>query len=127
MTQSVTPVACGIWIKDQKVFMQKRPEGKICAGAWEFPGGKVEAGESSEAALCREMAEELGLTVTILQKLGRVTHTYPHGTVAIDFFLMEAEGRPQAKESQTFAFFSKDEIPTESLPTVFEALELARF
>ncbi|KQR84015.1 (deoxy)nucleoside triphosphate pyrophosphohydrolase [Sphingomonas sp. Leaf343] len=46
-----------------RVLMQQRPEGKAHAGLWEFPGGKVEAGESAEAALVRELSEELGITV----------------------------------------------------------------
>ncbi|WEK42140.1 MAG: (deoxy)nucleoside triphosphate pyrophosphohydrolase [Candidatus Sphingomonas colombiensis] len=46
-----------------RVLVQRRPEGKTLAGLWEFPGGKIERGESPEAALCRELHEELGITV----------------------------------------------------------------
>ncbi len=56
-------VAAALVDADGKVLLQKRPRGKSMAGLWEFPGGKVEAGERPEAALCRELEEELGIRV----------------------------------------------------------------
>ena len=56
-------VAAALTDPSGRVLMQRRPEGKALAGLWEFPGGKVERGESPEAALCRELAEELGIEV----------------------------------------------------------------
>jgi len=60
----IFPVVAAALIDDAgRILMQRRPEGKAHAGLWEFPGGKIERGESPEAALCRELAEELGIGV----------------------------------------------------------------
>ena len=56
-------VACALIDADNRVLVTQRPEGKQLAGLWEFPGGKLEAGERPEPALIRELAEELGITV----------------------------------------------------------------
>jgi ADP-ribose pyrophosphatase len=56
-------VACALVDADGRVLISQRPEGKALAGLWEFPGGKVDAGESPEEALIRELAEELGIVV----------------------------------------------------------------
>lgn len=58
-------VVCGIAMKDGKVFMARRKTGKSLAGFWEFPGGKVEAGEDHKTALARELKEELGVVVEV--------------------------------------------------------------
>lgn len=63
-----------------------RPEGTKLAGMWEFPGGKVEAGESLAAAAERECAEETGLAVNVVELLLDQTFTYPHGVVHLFFF-----------------------------------------
>ncbi len=71
------PVACAI-IEDEvgRVLLAKRPEGKCLGGFWEFPGGKIEAGESAEAALVRELEEELLIQTQVFQKLESVEHHY---------------------------------------------------
>ena len=63
-----------------------RPEGKVYAGYWEFPGGKVEPGESLHQALVRELQEELGITVDRAWPWLSCTHTYPHASVRLKFF-----------------------------------------
>ena len=60
----VLVVACALVDADGRVLVAQRPAGRSMAGMWEFPGGKVEAGETPEAALVRELAEELGIDVT---------------------------------------------------------------
>jgi len=117
-------IACGIWIRDGLLFMQSRPKGKVCEGAWEFPGGKIEEGETEEEALAREFAEELGLEVSVGRRLGEVVHAYPHATVRVAFFLVRSDGRPEPREGQEFGFFAKERLPEGSLPTVAEALAL---
>ena len=64
--------------KDNRVLLAKRPEGKAMAGLWEFPGGKVEAGETPEAALVRELQEELGIEVRIGEFICESEYQYPH-------------------------------------------------
>ena len=64
MTALLPVVAAALVDGDGRVLLQQRPEGKVMAGLWEFPGGKVEAGETPEAALVRELAEELAIDVS---------------------------------------------------------------
>ncbi|MFC7339108.1 (deoxy)nucleoside triphosphate pyrophosphohydrolase [Haloferula chungangensis] len=82
-----------------KLLACRRPEGKHLGGKWEFPGGKVEAGESAEAALIRELQEELEITVAIDKALGRVVHDYGRGPIQLIPFTCTIEkGEPQAHE-----------------------------
>ncbi len=74
-------VVCGVIFKDEKVFICRRKEGKSLAGFWEFPGGKIEPGERHQAALFRELHEELGMTVLINSHLITTIHDY--GSFAI--------------------------------------------
>ncbi len=73
----VTVVAAALLGDDGRVLMAERPAGGSMAGLWEFPGGKLEAGETPEAALARELAEELGVAIEDPQALGFVSHGYP--------------------------------------------------
>ena len=79
-------VAVGVLINAQGEFLlTSRPEGKVYAGYWEFPGGKVEAGESIEAALRRELQEELGITIAAAQPWQVELMDYPHARVRLHF------------------------------------------
>ena len=74
---SVTvPVVCAVIIRDGRVLIAQRPAHKHLALKWEFPGGKVEPGESAEAAIVREIREELGCDFAIGRALPRFTHAY---------------------------------------------------
>ena len=85
--------------------MAQRPQGKAYEGYWEFPGGKVEAGESPRNALIRELHEELGIEVkTAYPWLTRV-FTYPHATVQLNFFRVTSwQGEPHGKEGQLLSW-----------------------
>ena len=74
----VLVVACALIDADGRVLVAQRPAGRTMAGMWEFPGGKIEAGETPEAALMRELAEELGIDVTheCLAPLSFASHSY---------------------------------------------------
>ena len=86
MTTKPTEVVVAVaFDKEGRFLMTSRPEGKVYAGYWEFPGGKVEAGETLEEALVREMKEELGVQVTDCREVYSTVFTYPHATVHLHF------------------------------------------
>ncbi len=89
--------------KCPQVLVTQRPVGTICGGAWEFPGGKVEAGEDSAAAARREALEEVGVRVRIVASLPEVIHTYPHGTVRLCPFVCQLKPKGQTPENRSVA------------------------
>ena len=92
-------VTCALIERDQKVLVAQRPEGKALAGKWEFPGGKIDDGESPETCLLREILEELGCEIEITSALSPVTHPYSKGTIElIPFRCRIKSGTPQALE-----------------------------
>ena len=100
-------------IRDGDRFMIcQRPEGKKRALLWEFVGGKVEPGETKEAALIRECMEELAVTVAPQEIFMDVTHEYPDITVHLTLFnAVITEGVPQKLEHNDIKFITVDEIP----------------
>jgi 8-oxo-dGTP diphosphatase len=102
----ITPVAVGIlWRHDGQVLFAQRPDGKAYAGYWEFPGGKIEAGESSLAALVRELEEELGIRVKNASEWLTQRHVYPHAHVELRFYLItDWEGDVNPLEGQEVAW-----------------------
>jgi 8-oxo-dGTP diphosphatase len=84
---------------DGRVLLACRPASKVYAGYWEFPGGKVEPGETDRQALVREIREELAIEVTACRPWVTQVYTYPHATVRLQFFIVTAwDGEPQALE-----------------------------
>jgi 8-oxo-dGTP diphosphatase len=108
MTQQKAPidVAVGILMKPNgDVLLGQRPEGKPYAGYWEFPGGKVDPGETVLAALKREFMEELGMEVLSADEWCGVEHVYEHAHVRLHFFISrDFRGEPQSLEGQAFAW-----------------------
>jgi 8-oxo-dGTP diphosphatase len=99
-------VAVGILLKPNgDVLLGSRPDGKPYAGYWEFPGGKVEAGEVVLDALKREFAEEIGVRILSAEPWCGVEHVYPHAHVRLHFFISrEWQGEPRALEGQQLAW-----------------------
>jgi 8-oxo-dGTP diphosphatase len=99
-------VAVGVLIDaDGRFLLTSRPEGKVYAGHWEFPGGKVEAGESIEQALRRELHEELGITIGATQPWRVTLHDYPHALVRLHFCKVFAwTGTFEMRERQQMAW-----------------------
>lgn len=90
---------------DGSFLLAQRPAGKVYAGWWEFPGGKVEAGEPAEAALARELHEELGIDVRTAYPWITRLHVYAHATVRLKFFRVVAwQGEPHPRENQDFVW-----------------------
>jgi 8-oxo-dGTP diphosphatase len=98
---TVRVVAALIYDEFGRVLITQRPPGKSLAGQWEFPGGKIEAGESDAAALRRELHEELGVQVTAARALLELAHEYPERHVWLSAWVVEAmQGVPSGLEGQ---------------------------
>jgi len=107
----IVDVAAAVILRDDGSFLlARRPPGKVYAGWWEFPGGKIEAGEPAGVALARELREELGIEVRTAFPWIRRVFTYPHATVRLNFFRVIAwVGEPQPREGQSLAWQRLDE------------------
>ena len=104
-------VTAAIICKDGKFLICQRPKGKNCELLWEFPGGKIEVGETAEDCIVREIQEELGVTLCVLRKFTDVIYEYPDKTVHLHFFLAEiASGELTCKEHNSLAWITADEI-----------------
>jgi 8-oxo-dGTP diphosphatase len=112
-----------------EVLMGQRPAGKPYAGWWEFPGGKIESGESVANALARELQEELALQVDASLPWVVRTHSYPHARVRLHFRRIFAwSGEPIAMEQQAFAWQALDQITlTPLLPAALPLLDMLRW
>ncbi|BBO59099.1 NUDIX domain-containing protein [Mycoavidus sp. B2-EB] len=113
----VTQVAVGVLMRDDGSFLlAQRPAGKPYEGYWEFPGGKLEEHESVEAALARELHEELGVTLETCQRWRVLEHDYPHAYVRLFFCKVTAwRGEPTGREGQALAWQT---IPVEVAPVL---------
>ncbi len=114
MNEKVTVVAvCGLIDSYGHLFLNQRPERKICAGFWELPGGKQEAGESIEACMHRELKEELNIVPLDAKEIDVIRHHYPHAYVELHIFKATSwQGSIESKEGQKWGFFGKDEMPS---------------
>lgn len=94
-----------------ELLIAQRPPGKWRAGSWEFPGGKIEPEEDGEAALRREVAEELGVTPRIIVPLGAFVHHYPERSVQILLWLVTAfDGEPCGLDGQALRWVVPSEL-----------------
>lgn len=126
MTRTITEVAVAVLTQpDDRVLLARRPAGKPYAGYWEFPGGKVESGESLDAALVRELHEELGIVVTRTCRWITRIFEYPHATVRLNFFrVFEWQGTPHPHEGQIFSWQRPDAVEVKPLlPANFPVLK----
>ena len=105
-------VACALVDADRRVLIAQRPQGKAMAGLWEFPGGKVEAGERPETTLIRELHEELGITVeeACLAPLTFASFAYPEFHLLMPLYICRRwKGFVTARENQALKWvFPKD-------------------
>ena len=126
MTERVpVDVAVGVLIDAQGNFLlTSRPEGKVYAGYWEFPGGKLEAGESVEQALRRELHEELGIEVDAIEPWKIELVDYPHARVRLHFCKVFAwHGEFQMREQQSMAWQNLPVAVAPVLPGTLPVLE----
>lgn len=97
---------------DGRVLIAQRPPGKAYEGYWEFPGGKIEPGETVEQALDRELHEELGVRVDACEPLLTLVHAYPEYTVRLQIRrIRRFHGQPRSREQQSLAWVASDELP----------------
>ena len=123
MTEPTTPrphteVAVGILIResDGALLITSRPAGKPRAGWWEFPGGKLEAGETVEQALRRELQEEIGITITNCIHWKVTEHDYPHALVRLHWCkVTEWSGEFEMREGQIMAW---QQLPLQVRPVL---------
>lgn len=115
-------VAVGVLIerdaqgRETRFLLTSRPEGKVYAGYWEFPGGKLEAGESVEQALRRELHEEIGVTIGQAHPWQIEMMDYPHARVRLHFCkVFDWEGDFEMKEGQRMAWQS---LPLDVVPVL---------
>lgn len=104
---------------DGRVLICQRPQGKQLAGLWEFPGGKVEAGETPEACLIRELDEELGITVAqaCLAPFVFASHSYESFHLLMPLYLCRRwDGFVQAREHEALAWVKPDQMPDYPMP-----------
>ncbi|MEN9329079.1 MAG: hypothetical protein RLZZ484_267 [Pseudomonadota bacterium] len=119
-------VAVGVLLQDDGAFLlTSRPPGKVYAGYWEFPGGKLEADETVQQALARELHEEIGIAIEdcTLWKVERVD--YPHALVQLNFCRVTRwRGELQMREGQSFAW---QQLPVTVTPVLPGTLPVLRW
>lgn len=128
----VLVVACAVVDADGRVLIAQRPEGKALAGLWEFPGGKLEAGERPEAALIRELHEEIGITVheACLAPLTFASHAYEDFHLLMPLYICRRwEGLAVAREGQQLAWVRANKLrdypmPAADIPLIPHLIDL---
>lgn len=100
-----------------RILIARRAAHQHQGGLWEFPGGKVEPAEAVQAALVRELREELGITPTAFSPLIRIEHDYPDKSVCLDVWTVtDFTGDPQGREGQPLVWVTEDELPAHDFP-----------
>jgi 8-oxo-dGTP diphosphatase len=109
-------VAAAILDAAGRILIAERPAGKHMAGRWEFPGGKVAAGESEEAALVRELAEELGIECLAAQPMMRLAHRYPDRDIELSLWVVDRyRGEPRALDGQRLKWVERARLGAEDI------------
>jgi 8-oxo-dGTP diphosphatase len=113
---AVQVVAAALWNHAGEVLIAERPAGKPLAGRWEFPGGKLDRGESELEALRRELREELGIEVTAARPCMRLKATYPAREVELSLWIVEAfSGTPRALDGQRLKWVAPAALAKEDI------------
>lgn len=111
------PVVAGFLKKGNQILVGQRPENNSLAGQWEFPGGKIESGESPEIALKRELFEELGIEAEIGQLKFSCTHTFGDVNILILFYeVLYWKGEVKAKHHMMLEWIHPEELKQRSIP-----------
>lgn len=109
-------VAGALFDSHGRILIADRPAGKHMAGRWEFPGGKIASGESEEAALARELREELGVELVAGRELMTLHHEYDDYQVELSMWQVERyDGVPRGLDGQRLKWVTPDELPNEDM------------
>ena len=109
--ENITEVSAGVITDGGRILICRRAAGKSNGGCWEFPGGKLENGESAEEAVVREIREELSARVSVTEKLCNVVYDYPSFRLDMDCFLCELrEGELRLLEAEEARWLGKNEL-----------------
>ena len=108
---SMLEVTAAVIIQNGKILICQRQMNKNCGLLWEFPGGKIEIGETGEQCIVRECQEELGITLIVKRELTDVVYEYPDRTVHLHFYLCDIiAGIPEKKEHNAIAWIVPDDV-----------------
>jgi 8-oxo-dGTP diphosphatase len=118
----VDVVAGVIRDKTGRILLARRTEGRDLAGLWEFPGGKIDEGETHTAALAREILEELDTDVDVGDLVFEITHAYDDRTVALYFYRCTLRGTPRPLLGQDMRWVPRAELATLGFPPADEEL-----
>ena len=116
-------VAVGLVLDNDRVFVAQRDQNAHQGGLWEFPGGKVDAGETVEAALSRELNEELGIFVDYAEPVMQIKHDYTDRIVLLDVWqIARYRGEPSGCEGQPVKWLAINELLAEQFPAANQAI-----
>lgn len=125
MTKILMVVACALIDTDNRILLAQRPEGKAMAGLWEFPGGKIEGGETPEQSLVRELQEELGVSTqtACLAPLTFASHSYDDFHLMMPLYICRKfDGIPMPKEGQELKWVRAQDLRNFPMPAADEPL-----
>lgn len=123
MTETNQMIAVAVVEVDDRILIGQRPPGASLAGFWEFPGGKVQAGESTRDAAVRECREETGLDIAVTSLLAQVTHAYDHGLLELYFFQCQIAATATHREPfPPFLWVRRDELARFRFPAANDAV-----
>jgi 8-oxo-dGTP diphosphatase len=120
--EGIIEVVAAVIEREGRILIARRPAALHLGGLWEFPGGKRQPGETPEAALVREIREELDAAVTVGELLDDVEWPYPEKTVRLLFFRCALAGEPRAAEGQEIAWVAPADLDRYEFPPADEGL-----
>jgi 8-oxo-dGTP diphosphatase len=116
-------VAVGLVLDNDRVFVAQRDQNAHQGGLWEFPGGKVDADETVEAALSRELNEELGIFVDYAEPVMQIKHDYKEKVVLLDVWqIIRYQGEPSGCEGQPVKWLTVNALKAEQFPAANRAI-----
>lgn len=108
--RAAIPVVAAVVVRDGRVLLCQRHDGEHLPLLWEFPGGKIDPGETPREALVRELDEELGVRSEVGEQVADIVHTYPEKTVWLRFFRVSIAGEPNPLVHRAIEWVSLDRL-----------------